>query len=50
MEDKFYNLELNLNEINLIIQSLSTQPYVNVFGLIEKIKKDVEKQIENEKK
>ena len=42
------NLELNLKEVNIILNALSTRPYVEVAQLIENIQKQGNEQmIEN---
>lgn len=44
-----YKFELNASEINLILASLSKQPYESVAQLITKIVDEVNKQTEKDK-
>jgi hypothetical protein len=42
-----YELKLKEEELNYILIQLSEKPYIQVFELIENIKKQVNKQIES---
>ena len=39
-------LDLTINEINVILQSLGNAPYVQVFELVNKIRGQVQPQVE----
>lgn len=49
MEEKEIKLQLNLtlNEVNFILAQVAKEPYVNVVGLIDKIKTQASEQISN---
>jgi hypothetical protein len=42
---KELNLKLNINEVNLILESLGTQPYLRVFELIDRIQTQAKEQM-----
>lgn len=39
------NIELSVNEVNQVLQSLGSQPFVQVVELIQKIKTQAETQV-----
>lgn len=49
MEEKEIKLQLNLtlNEVNFILAQVAKEPYVNVVGLIDKIRTQASEQISN---
>lgn len=43
--ERSINLELSINELNVVLNALASQPYVQVFGLIEKIQNSAKESI-----
>lgn len=46
MDNRIVNLELTIDEVNYILAALSECPYKDVFGLIQKVKEQGEKQLD----
>ena len=46
MGDNILKLELTLNEVNYILESLADKPYREVFELVSKIKEQASPQVE----
>ena len=47
MGEHVIKIELSLNEVNYILESIADKPYREVFELISKIKEQAEPQVEN---
>lgn len=48
MEDKIFNMQFSLNELNVILGMLSQGPYATVEPIIKKIQSQAESQIQTE--